>query len=88
MSDSQVVVHGAAEGAHHEHLPYQRHHFETYAQQTGVSGDLDALNDLPSGGLSRMAVNVLFGVRTPQEVQTVRGASTDSDLERIVAGEE
>ena len=42
MSDSQlvsneVVVHGAAEGAHHEHLPYQRHHFETYAQQNDAT---------------------------------------------------
>lgn len=37
MSDSQVVVHGAAEGAHHEHLPYQRHHFETYAQQSDAT---------------------------------------------------
>ncbi len=37
MSDSQVVVHGAAEGAHHEHLPYQRHHFETIAQQNDAT---------------------------------------------------
>ena len=42
MSDSQVatnevVVHGAAAGAHHEHLPYQRHHFETYAQQNDAT---------------------------------------------------
>ena len=42
MSDSQVVtndvvVHGAAEGAHREHLPYQRHHFETYAQQNDAT---------------------------------------------------
>jgi cytochrome c oxidase subunit III len=34
---NQVVVHGAAEGAHHEHLPYQRHHFETYAQQSDAT---------------------------------------------------
>ena len=42
MSDSQlvsngVVVHGAAEGAHHEHPPYQCHHFETYAQQNDAT---------------------------------------------------
>ena len=42
MSDSpvatnDVVVHGAAEGAHREHLPYQRHHFETYAQQNDAT---------------------------------------------------
>src|SRR3569832_587356 len=42
VSDSQVVsnevvVHGAAEGAHREHLPYQRHHFETYAQQSDAT---------------------------------------------------
>lgn len=37
MSDSQVIVHGAEEGAHHEHLPYQRHHFETYAQQSDAT---------------------------------------------------
>jgi cytochrome c oxidase subunit 3 len=43
VSDSQVVtdtgavVHGAAEGAHHEHPPYQRHHFETYAQQNDAT---------------------------------------------------
>jgi len=37
VSDSQVIVHGAAEGAHHEHLPYQRHHFETYAQQNDAT---------------------------------------------------
>ena len=36
MSDSPAVVHGAhaeAHAAHHEHPPYQRHHFETTAQQ-------------------------------------------------------
>ncbi|HUH61625.1 MAG TPA: cytochrome c oxidase subunit 3 [Terracidiphilus sp.] len=33
MSDSQVVVHGAEKAGHHEHPPYQRHHFETAAQQ-------------------------------------------------------
>ena len=43
VSDSQVVtdtgavVHGAAEGAHHEHPPYQRHHFETDAQQNDAT---------------------------------------------------
>ena len=29
MSDSTAIAHGAAEAAHHEHPPYQRHHFET-----------------------------------------------------------
>jgi len=33
VSDSQVVVHGAEKAGHHEHPPYQRHHFETAAQQ-------------------------------------------------------
>lgn len=33
MSDSPVVVHGAEAAGHHEHPPYQRHHFETTSQQ-------------------------------------------------------
>ncbi len=37
MSDSQVVVTAAEEGTHHEHLPYQRHHFETIAQQNDAT---------------------------------------------------
>ena len=37
LSDSPVVVTGVAEGAHHEHLPYQRHHFETIAQQNDAT---------------------------------------------------
>ncbi len=37
MPDSQVIVTGAEEGAHHEHLPYQRHHFETIAQQNDAT---------------------------------------------------
>jgi cytochrome c oxidase subunit III len=37
VTSNRVVVHGAAEGAHHEHLPYQRHHFETYAQQSDAT---------------------------------------------------
>jgi len=32
VSDSPAVIHGAHE-AHHEHPPYQRHHFETTEQQ-------------------------------------------------------
>jgi cytochrome c oxidase subunit 3 len=37
VATNEVVVHGAAEGAHREHLPYQRHHFETYAQQNDAT---------------------------------------------------
>jgi cytochrome c oxidase subunit 3 len=37
VTDTGVVVHGAQEGAHHEHPPYQRHHFETYAQQNDAT---------------------------------------------------
>lgn len=59
----------------------------TYAENTGLSGDLEALNDLPSGGLSKVAVNVLFTVRAPQEVASIQGACTDSELQRIAAGE-
>lgn len=36
MSDSTAIAHGAA-GAHHEHPPYQRHHFETIAQQNDAT---------------------------------------------------
>jgi cytochrome c oxidase subunit 3 len=32
-----VVVTGAGEAAHHEHPPYQRHHFETIAQQNDAT---------------------------------------------------
>jgi hypothetical protein len=58
-----------------------------YAEQTGHAGDLETLNDIPSGGLSKLAVNTLFLVRTPQEVQSVRGDCPDGELERIAAGE-
>ncbi|MFZ0747143.1 MAG: cytochrome c oxidase subunit 3 [Terracidiphilus sp.] len=33
MSDSPVMTQGGAEVAHHEHPPFQRHHFETIGQQ-------------------------------------------------------
>jgi cytochrome c oxidase subunit 3 len=36
-SEVQVIVAGAEEGVHHEHLPYQRHHFETIAQQNDAT---------------------------------------------------
>ena len=37
MSDSTAVAHGTAGAAHHEHPPYQRHHFETIAQQNDAT---------------------------------------------------
>ena len=37
MSDSPAIVHGAHVEAHHEHPPYQRHHFETMAQQVDAT---------------------------------------------------
>jgi cytochrome c oxidase subunit 3 len=37
VSDSTVIAHGAAEAAHHEHPPYQRHHFETMGQQNDAT---------------------------------------------------
>ena len=37
MSDSTATAHGAAGTAHHEHPPYQRHHFETIAQQNDAT---------------------------------------------------
>jgi len=37
VSDSTAVAHGAAADAHHEHPPYQRHHFETIAQQNDAT---------------------------------------------------
>jgi cytochrome c oxidase subunit 3 len=33
VSDSTSIAHGAAADSHHEHPPYQRHHFETVEQQ-------------------------------------------------------
>ena len=33
MSDTTAIANGAVDDAHHEHPPYQRHHFETVAQQ-------------------------------------------------------
>ena len=33
MSDSTAIAHGTAADSHHEHPPYQRHHFETVEQQ-------------------------------------------------------
>ncbi|HEX4286217.1 MAG TPA: cytochrome c oxidase subunit 3 family protein [Terracidiphilus sp.] len=36
MSDSTAIAHGAHE-AHHEHPPYQRHHFETMGQQNDAT---------------------------------------------------
>ncbi|MGB0063102.1 MAG: cytochrome c oxidase subunit 3 family protein [Terracidiphilus sp.] len=33
MSDSTAIANGAPTEAHHEHPPYQRHHFETVSQQ-------------------------------------------------------
>ena len=37
MSDSTVIVHGADGPAHHDHPPYQRHHFETMDQQVDAT---------------------------------------------------
>jgi len=33
VSDSTAIAHDTAAEAHHEHPPYQRHHFETVSQQ-------------------------------------------------------
>ena len=33
MSDSTAIAHGNAADSHHEHPPYQRHHFESVSQQ-------------------------------------------------------
>jgi len=38
VSDSPAIVHGAHESAHHEHPPYQRHHFENVEQQADAAG--------------------------------------------------
>lgn len=38
MSDSPAIAQGAHEAAHHEHPPYQRHHFETVEQQADAAG--------------------------------------------------
>jgi cytochrome c oxidase subunit 3 len=41
VSDSPVITNGAAEAAHpvhHEHPPYQRHHFESVDQQADAAG--------------------------------------------------
>lgn len=37
MSDSPVITQGALEATHHEHPPYQRHHFETIGQQNDAT---------------------------------------------------
>ncbi|MGB6691885.1 MAG: cytochrome c oxidase subunit 3 family protein [Terracidiphilus sp.] len=37
MSDSPAVIHGAHVEEHHEHPPYQRHHFETVGQQADAT---------------------------------------------------
>ena len=37
MSDSPVITQSAMEAAHHEHPPYQRHHFETMGQQNDAT---------------------------------------------------
>lgn len=59
---------------------------ESYAQQVGQSADLEELNDIPSGGLTKMATNVLFSVQTPLELQTVRGGCSSGELELIAEG--
>jgi len=37
VSDSTAIAQGAAAEAHHEHPPYQRHHFETMGQQNAAT---------------------------------------------------
>jgi cytochrome c oxidase subunit 3 len=37
VSDSPAIFTGAEAAAHHEHPPYQRHHFETYEQQSDTT---------------------------------------------------
>lgn len=59
---------------------------ESYAQQVGQSADLEELNDIPSGGLTKLATNVLFSVQTPIELQTVRGGCSSGELELIAEG--
>ncbi|AFC47922.1 hypothetical protein OCO_15590 [Mycobacterium intracellulare MOTT-02] len=59
---------------------------ESYAQQVGQSADLEELNDIPSGGLTKMATNILFSVQTPKELQTVRGGCSPGELELIAEG--
>jgi cytochrome c oxidase subunit 3 len=37
VSDSHATATGAEAAVHHQHPPYQRHHFETYAQQNDAT---------------------------------------------------
>ncbi len=37
MSDSTAIAHDATEAGHHAHPPFQRHHFETIAQQNDAT---------------------------------------------------
>ncbi|OBI37193.1 hypothetical protein A5709_15285 [Mycobacterium sp. E1386] len=59
---------------------------ETYAQAVGKTAALEELNDLPSGGLTKMATNILFSVPTPLELQTVRGGCSPGELALIAEG--
>ncbi|ETZ31174.1 hypothetical protein JF732_18870 [Mycobacterium intracellulare] len=59
---------------------------QTYAQTVGKTADLEALDDIPSGGLTKTAVNILFSVQTPMELQTVRGGCSPGELELIAEG--
>lgn len=58
---------------------------ETYAEHAGLDNDYDDLRALPS---SNIAAAALFGLPTPQELLGIVGGVSDSQLERIAAGDE
>jgi hypothetical protein len=73
--------------AGHAHGQKWRDVTASYAESAGLSDYLDDLNALPSGGLLKTAMNALFRVPTPNELQPGIGDASDSQLERVAAGE-
>lgn len=59
-----------------------------YAEATGLSADLDELEALPSGGMLNLGLSALFGLRTPEELQSFSRNELDDDrLKQIADGQ-
>jgi hypothetical protein len=60
----------------------------SYAENTGQSGDLETLNDIPSGGLSKLAVNTLFWFARHKRCKPSAATAPTAHWSSIAAGEE
>lgn len=81
----QLLARAVAGHAHHKRWNSVT---SDYAESTGLSTDLEELEALPSGGMLNLGLSALFGLRTPDELQSLsRNELSDERLKQIADGQ-